>query len=447
VGVPLRLLLFDFKGDPNNGFAHAGSLRGEDWDSVHDFGRVLKYVTFGRKEDNVFISAGQRYSSSIGHGSIVRRYAPNIDVDYPRASAQVDMYNDYAGFEFMTNDVLEWNQLAAIAFLKPFSFFKPENLLLRTLSIGVSGGLDWKAPWQLTTDPQTGLRVLGADGSAGDIMGYGQRRLQASTNAAKLIGFDVEVKVVKTASVDLKPYVDYSMLIGGDGGLTVGVLGRFNVGHDIVSAFRVIVEGRYLGSRYQPGYFGTFYEVDRFAYQSRDFRSPGAQLASFIPQQRFLLEQGLGTRAGYYVEASWGIPGAVGLTLALEGVSNSKATNFVAHLEVPVLSFVQVFGSYYLRGVESFTELGLDPERNTLGLFGSKAIAFAGARLKLLPFLFLNGRVYKSFRMNTELARYDNQFGFVADLEIGYEFQKRADAPPPLADTGKTVATDAPSTR
>lgn len=435
VGAPLRLEVFDFENDyatgKPKGFSHAGALRTKDWDSLHDFGRVLKYVTFGRKEDNIFISAGQRYASSIGHGSLVRRYAPNLDIDYPRASLQVDMYNDYAGFEFMTNDLLEWNQLAAIAFIKPFSFFKPQSLLLRTLSVGVSGALDWKAPWTLQTDSVTGLRLLDADG-----------RLKATGNAAKLIGFDVELKVLKTDSVDLKPYVDYSLLMGGDGGLTVGLLGRFNLktATGLVHAFRVVLEGRYLGSRYQPGYFDTFYELDRFAYRSLDFRTPGQPVAAFIPKQRFLLEQGLGSRGGYYVEASWGIPGAIGVTFALEGVTNAKPTNFVAHLEVPVLSFVQVFGSYYLRGVESFTELGVNPDTGVLGLFGDKAVAFAGARLKVLPFLFINGRLYKTFRMNPELQRYDNQFGFVVDLEIGYEFAAKAVAPPPAHPEGATPA-------
>ncbi len=422
LGAPLRLELFNFQNDASTnqpiGFKHLGALRTADWDSFHDYGRLLKYVTYGHKEDQLFISAGQRYASTIGHGSVVRRYAPNIDIDYPRASAQVDFYNDYVGFEVMTNDLLEWNQLAAIVFVKPFSFFHPQNLLLRTLSLGVSGGLDWKAPWALKTDPITGVRLLDADG-----------RLQASTRAATVVGADLEVKVVKTANVDLKPYVDYSKLLGGDGGLTVGVLGRFNArsAGGTVHAFRVVAEGRYLGDHYQSSYFDTFYEIDRFAYLSRDFRAAGAPVAEFVPKQRYLLETGLGTRGGYYLEASWGIPGAIGLTLAIEGVTNAKATNFVAHLEVPVLSFVQIFGSYYLRGVESFTELGPDASTGALGLFGDKAVAFAGARLKVLPFLFFNGRLYKTFRMNPDLQRYDNQFGFVVDVEIGYEFQ-----PPPV---------------
>lgn len=425
LGVPLRLELVSLATNPATGqpflTQNLGRVRREDWLTYHDAGRVLKYVTYGRKEDRLYISAGQRYSSSIGHGTLVRRYAPNINIDYPRASAQVDMYNDYAGFELMTNDLLEWNQLAAIAFVKPLSFFKPDNLLAKSLSIGVSGGLDWKAPYQLETDA-SGVRQTDE---------YG--RLRSSFRAAKLFGVDAEVKVVKTEHVDIKPYVDYSMLVDGEGGFTAGALGRFNAGKDTVHAFRVVVETRFLGSKYAPSYFDTFYEIDRFTFLAKDFRNPGDVFANFVPKQRYLLETGLGQRFGYYVEGSWGVRNVVGLTFALEGVSNSKATNFVAHLEVPVLSFLQVFGSYYLRGVESWAELGYDDTRGVLGLFGDKAIAFAGARLKILPFLFINGRAYKTFRMNPNLQRFDNQFGFVVDLEVGYEFQKRNVPPPPAS--------------
>jgi hypothetical protein len=431
VGVPLRLELVNFANNPTTGqpylIERIGRFRIEDYDSVHDFGRVLKYVTYGRKEDPVYVSAGQRYASSIGHGAITRRYSPSIDIDYPRASAQVDMYNDYAGFELMTNDLLEWNQLSGLAFIKPLSFFKPKNLLARTFSIGVTGGLDWKAPWALAT--QQGARVTAAN-----------RLAVASLKPARLIGFDAEVKVVKTDAVDIKPYADYSMLLDGDGGFTGGVLGRFNVGEKTVHAFRVVAEARFLGNRYAPSYFDTFYEIDRMAYLNQDFRaSPSDPTALYVPKHQYVLEHGLGQRFGYYLEASWGIRNALGLTLAFEGTSNSPAKNFVAHLEVPVLSFFQLFGSYYLRGVENISELGAADASGVIGLFGLKSIMFAGARLRVLPFLFINGRVYKTFRVNAVLERYDNQFGFSVDLEIGYEFRK-ADPPPPPPDEQPTPA-------
>jgi hypothetical protein len=419
-GAPLRIEMVSLETDPATGdlllTKNIGRFRTEDWDSFHDFGRLLKYVTYGKKEDPLYVSVGQRYASSIGHGAITRRYSPNIDIDYPRVSAEVDAYNRFGGFELMVNDVLAWNQLAGIAFLKPFSFFNPQSELLKSFSVGLSGGLDWAAPYNLVI--QDSVRRLDAQG-----------RLVTENMPAAIVGIDAEIKVVKTQHVDVKPYVDVSMLVGGDFGVTGGVLGRFNVGAKIVNAFRLVVEARYLGSRYVPSYFDTFYEVDRFIFRELPRVDPA--VANYVPKHRYLQENGLGERFGYYLEGSWGIPGAVGLTLALQGVSNSRATDFVAHLEVPVLSFFQIFGSYYLRGVESWSELGYQADQRSLGLFGDKAVAFAGARLKILPFLFLNGRLYKTFRMNPALKRYDNQFGFVVDLEIGYEFQKKKEPPPP----------------
>jgi hypothetical protein len=127
-----------------------------------------------------------------------------------------------------------------------------------------------------------------------------------------------------------------------------------------------------------------------------------------------VLVRGYGQRAGFYAEASYGIQGKVGLTLAVEAASNNSPTNFVAHLEVPWLDFLQFFGSYYKRGVTSFSDLFNTNNNNT--------IIFAGARLKLLPFLFVNGRFYQTFRVDDSLQRYENQRGFSIDLEFGYEF-------------------------
>ncbi|MDP3505508.1 MAG: hypothetical protein Q8S33_34525 [Myxococcales bacterium] len=435
-GVPLRLELVNFAVDETGSPLLArrlGRLRTEDWDSVHDFGRVLKYVTWGRKEDPLYISAGQRYASTIGHGALVRRYAPNIDIDYPRASAQVDAYNDFGGFELFTNDLLEWNTLAGIGFIKPLSFLKSENLLAKTLSVGFSGATDWRAPYQLTTDSTTGLRQIDAQG-----------RLLSAIRPVGLIGIDAEVKVLKTANVDLKPYVDYSMLIGGDGGFTAGLLGRFNVGSELVNAFRVVAEFRVLGSRYLPSYFDTFYEIERFIFASEE--APGQASRNALTRQQVVMDRGLGQRLGYYVEASWGIPGKVGLTLAAEGVSNLPNTNLIAHLEVPVLDFFQIFGSYYKRGITTASSIfRIDPQT-------PDTVFYAGARLKILPFLFVNGRAYQTFRLNPEVRRYDSQLGFVVDVEIGYEFKGKksetvATQPVDVAPTSESTPATDPAAR
>ena len=414
LGAPLRFELLSFENDAEGApTKFLGRIRKGDWDTFHDYGRLLKYVNYGRKEDSLYVNIGQRYASTIGHGSIQRRYAANIDIDYPRVSAEVDAYNNFGGFELFTNDILEWNQLTGIAFIKPLWFLGASNRLLSSVSIGVSGGLDWKAPLALTTDA-LGVRQL-RDG-----------RLVSTEKPVGLVGVDVEMKVYKDENIDLKPYVDYSFLVGGEGGLTIGALARFNFGTKIVNAFRLVAELRLLGSRYKPTYFDTFYEIERFIYDDTGVNPKG--FFDYRTKQEAVLNAGLGSRTGYYFEASYGIRGAIGVTFSLEGVSNSAAKNFVAHLELPLLSFLQVFGSYYKRRFGDFGELANLDE---------KAVVFAGARLKVLPFLFIGGRLYKSFRVNPDVQRYDNQVGFVVDLEVGYEFGGKKVEPP----AGETPAT------
>ena len=48
--------------------------------------------------------------------ALLARKLSDIDPNLTRVSAQVDAYNTYAGFEAMTNDVVEWNLLSALAF-------------------------------------------------------------------------------------------------------------------------------------------------------------------------------------------------------------------------------------------------------------------------------------------------------------------------------------------
>jgi hypothetical protein len=424
VGVPLRIELVSFEDEAEGApTKFLGRIRKEDWDSFHDFGRLLKYINYGRKEDNLYVNIGQRYASTIGHGALMRRYAPNIDIDYPRASAEVDAYNDFGGFEVFVNDILAWNQLAGIAFIKPLWFLHSQNILLKSLSIGVSGATDWQAPLTLKLDTFGARQVSIND-----------RRLLTNDRPVGLFGFDAEVKVYKDDHFDVKPYVDYSLMVNGDAGLTIGVLARINVGTSIVNAFRVVGEVRVLGNRYQPSYFDTFYEVERVIANFDETAAVNGAI-QYRTKQDLVLSQGLGSRAGYYLEGSWGIRGAIGFTASIEGTSNSSAKNFVAHLEVPVLSFLQIFGSYYKRGFLDFKEFGT---------FDQHSVLFAGARLKVLPFFFINGRAYKTFRVNPASQRYDNSFGFLVDLEIGYEFGGKKESPMP---TGNTPATEqAPAT-
>ncbi|MGI5861696.1 MAG: hypothetical protein ACOX6T_06515 [Myxococcales bacterium] len=435
LGVPLNFEVFNsgYPKDPAPGENHvigvsnAGSLRKEDWDEVADFAQILTYLTYGRKEDPLYLDIGQRHSSTIGHGAIMRRYASNIDVNLTRVGAQLDAHNDYIGVELMTNDIARWNLIGGLAFIKPLSIVGLDSWFARNVSIGVSAVVDRDAPTSLQMMPEPPCPVPGACAPANVTKVDDDNRLAANRSAVALAGIDLELKLVKTSFADIKPYIDYSKLMyrgdegEGGGGLTIGVLGRFNLGVVTTHAFRLVAEYRSLGEGYRPGYFDTFYEVDKFLDGGTGGVKPGD---GRVPLTKLQATVGAGRppkRSGYYFEASYGVREAIGLTLALEGQSELPEKNFIAHLEVPALSFLKFFGTLYKRG---FTEM------STIFDLDEHAVAFAGVRLKVLPILFVNARAFKSFELDayksatTPLGtlQYRNVTGYAGDIELGFEF-------------------------
>jgi hypothetical protein len=361
------------------------------------------------------------YAETLGHGEIMRRYSPNIDINTTRVSAEVDAYNDYAGFEALTNDITRWNLVGILGFVKPLAFVSDDSIL-RSLSIGATWASDFTAPQALSIQPFPNSGLLGCDCRPKED-GNGNLIIP-KRGAVNLGGVDAEIKVVKTHNVDIKPYVDFSKLFGGGEGFTVGALGRFNLGEDPVHAFRLIAEGRYLSSRYKPEYFDTFYEVDKYIYDAGIARPAanytGKPITNLPPPrtQYEMVTQGAPgfdqDRAGYYLEASYGVRGFLGATLALEGDSTTNRKNFIAHLELPDLWIVQLFASYYKRDMTQASDItSLD----------TSTIILAGARIKILPILFVNLRAYQSYVFDpVNTHDYLSTQGVEGDVEFGWEF-------------------------
>ncbi len=426
VGAPLSVEVFS-SNYPTDGSAHvvgfnnAGSIRKEDWDETSEWARVLTYLTYGHKEDHLYFNAGQRHTSTMGHGSIMRRYTANIDVNTTRVGGEMDAYNDYAGFELMTNDLIRWSVLGGVAFLKPLSLIS-DHWMAKSFSLGAVATMDREAPTRLQFESEPPCPVPGACHPANIPVIDSTHHFAADRMPLPIVGADAELKLVKTEGADLKVYGDFAQMMvtglngeQGGHGWTVGLLGRFNVGTETVSAFRLVAEARLLGKGYRPGYFDGFYEIDKYLDGGTGGSSgePLTKLASTL--------QNTVDRKGYYLEGSWGIREAIGLTLALEGDSAGPQKNFLIHLEIPALSWLQVFGTVSHRGfIEADELLSLD----------DKTVAFAGARIKLLPILFVNARAFRSFQLDAYKSslgtmgslKYRTVGGIEAAVEWGWEF-------------------------
>jgi len=405
-----------------------GGIRLEDWDETSEYVRLIRYLRYGKKEEHFFFNLSQISSSTIGHGPLMRRYSVNIDPDSTKVSGEIDAYNDYGGFELYTNDIINWNVLGGIAFAKPLSLLS-DHWMARTVSLGLTYLVDRRAPVVTRTKSDDPYYMVGT----------GQPSIARSALVQGL-GVDLEMKVVKTAVMDIKPFVDYSWLVPdaspaadpddpdslaptGGGGLTLGVLGRFNLGQRRVHAIRAIAEFRSFSAHYRPSYFDTFYEVQKFVINHDYGRYAGTTRP--LPPTKFkdvfMTAADRSRYAGYYLELSYSLVDRLAATIALEGSQLDPGSHFMGHLEAPLGDFLYFFVTYHHRSLADFTQL-FSPE-------SGDQLAFAAGRLKILPWFFINGRYFYTLQLGEGMAEvgeryryYEPNQGFQIDVEVDWDF-------------------------
>jgi hypothetical protein len=403
--------------------ANAGRFRTEDWDQIEDFLRPLRYATWGRKEDRLYVDVNRVHPLTIGHGQLVRRYTPNLDIDEDNLFAAVDAYADFGGVELMAGPFPIPRLFGGLLFVKPLGAFR-EDTLSRSLSTGFSFVADVGAPTVLARDPNPadGRMQLAVD-KAGNFI--------AQEDGVYGLGLDTEVKLVKWEFIDLKVYGDYSHLLfpavpesrlgpGTDafqgGGFTVGSLLRMSFGEKPVRdlddeeddvrmgkkarekkaahAVRVRVEGRAFDPQYLPSYFNTLYELQKFQFGfSPD--QPGAQRPTKIAYLAGNADKPW--RLGHHLEASYLFVDWVGLTAMYEDATAADfsegepaARNVAFHVESAGLGFLQLFGTYHYRAFEDWGDIFSFGTANEFFTFGG--------RLQLLPILFINAGVQRTFK-------------------------------------------------
>ncbi|MBP47574.1 MAG: hypothetical protein CMH53_06530, partial [Myxococcales bacterium] len=329
--IPLRVEFLDTR--PDGRFNNAGSIRSQDWDEATDFAQVLRYINFGGKEEHFYLDINQFKASSIGHGTVLKRYNPNLDLNRRRVSAELDAFGDFGGFEAYINDVTSPTVMGALVFFKPLSLINRKNYFLRSFSIGATFTADVNAPLRNRLDSQD----VDNDGRRDNELLIDQKSFQPVYVASKVVsyGTSVEMKLIDTENVDWKTYFDLSFLESGvptddplnptysniptrairSKGLSWGHLLRMNFmrrgpHQDPFHALRVRLELRRFDRNYLPSYFDTLYEVQRIQYLSGQNSSGNSvDLAN-----RTKLQAVLGRKDsdaldvnGLYFETSWKI--------------------------------------------------------------------------------------------------------------------------------------------
>jgi hypothetical protein len=381
--IPFRLQLLDTRADRR--WSKAGRPRAADWDQVGDWAQIIQFVKWGGKEKHFFVNVNQFEASTLGHGTIVKRYNQNLNINTRRVSLELDGFLDYVGGEFYMNDVVGPNVLGVLAFVKPLSFIDRSNYMLRSFSLGFTFAADVDAPMRnkldfddVDNDGRRGLWDAAYNRWAGEILvDQSNFEPQYVSTAVLAYGIDLEEKWIDTGAVDWKSYIDYSWLQTGvpiddratqvyddvptrsvlSGGFTLGQLVRVNLGQDPLHALRFRFEYRTYDYNYLPSYFDVLYETQRVQYY-RKADNARPDLSNMTKLQQVLGRDPHGPRVhGMYFEGSWRMSHWLALAFGVELNNQTADDSLFVHLEVPVLDWWQFMATYHRRTANGFTDL------------------------------------------------------------------------------------------
>ncbi len=385
-----------------------------DWDRPEDFLRLLRYVTYGKPGDDVFVDLSRTNPITIGHGQLVRRFAPNINVDQDNIFGTVKLDFDTFGLQAFVGPFLVPNQFGASVFFKPF-FSSKNSGLFNSMQFSLNYSGDIKTPASLKwDDDQIAINSI--------------RNFAVNEGSVHGLGASVSAELYQAKFLQIDLYGDYSYLlfskvedqdlkINSDsffgGGYALGVLGRLGLGvmeydrggrpakarHNL----RTRIEARAFGAQFLSSYFDTLYTMQKYQF---GFGNEADQSLRPTKIGYLALQKNGPWRIGYYLEASYALQGWFGVTILYEDAINwstfkvdPASRNFSFHVESTEMGFLQFLATYQFRNFAKFSQI--------FGFNRANELLFFAGRMKILPFMYVNAWAQCSFRAWARVSNND----------------------------------------
>ena len=341
LSLPLNLLIYPQSGINRGDIAYSGLIRKRDWDEPLDYFKFLRFLRYGHKRDPVYLLAGQLWGASIGHGTLVSRYANSLNLDHTKVGLAFDINTTYFGFETLTDSIGNPALIGGRAYLRPFG----DTPILRGWAIGATVVTDRSAPRGYLSTAGASIPTLQQDAQGNPLV---------ASNAMFAGGVDTEFEVLHNSIISLIPYVDLNRIAGAGNGLHAGVLTDLYLPVPILEiSVEAKLEYRMMQPGYIPEYFDQTYDLGRVQYVGN---CPASFTTGACPKyiaaqtaHATAADPGAIDRKGYYGELSFGFAGLLqvgGLYQNYEGDPAGASLGLFATL--PKLEIIKV-SAYYLR--------------------------------------------------------------------------------------------------
>ncbi len=296
-------------------------IRKEDWTPRSRWVRVIRYVRWGRKRDQVYARVGALDAATLGNGFLMNRYSNRVDDVERKTGMELDVDFGQFGLESVLSNFGRAEVYGGRAYARPLR--STEIPVIRNFEVGLSGVTD--------ADP---------DRSAG------------TDDAVTAFGFDLGQPLVNTSLLFTGLYFDFGKIVHFGSGAAVGVKADLHLPGGMVD-LGAKLEQRFLGKRFLPQYFDRFYELERFN-----------DLSGMPVRKTYLLglvDQG---RNGTYGELSATVAGKLNIVGSYQytyQVPKSGILHFETDL-TKVIPKIELRAAYDHKGIGDFKDVGKKDE-------------------------------------------------------------------------------------
>lgn len=340
LSLPLNLLVRPDAGVSSNDIAYNGVLRRRDWDEPSDYFKLVRFIRYGNKRDPVYLLAGQLWGASIGHGTLVSRYANSLNLDHSKLGVAFDVNTTYFGFETLTDSAGDPALLAGRAYVRPFG----DTPFLRGWAIGATLVTDRTAPRFYVDTSGKPSATLQQDPLGNALV---------ANDAVYAGGIDTEFELLHNSLISLIPYTDLNRIAGAGNGLHAGVLADLYLPVPLLEIdVQARLEYRMMQPGYIPEYFDQTYDLGRVQYVGS---CPGGAPAcpKYAAAQFSHDAPGVDPtsidRKGYYGELSFGFAGLVQIGGLYENYQGDPAgASLGLFATLPKFEILKL-SAYYLR--------------------------------------------------------------------------------------------------
>src|SRR5208283_517578 len=236
-------------------------IRRAGFDSTaYDYVRMIRYVRWGHKGDDVYARLGVLDYSQLGHGFIMYLYNNSPSYDDRRLGTEFDLNFGKYGLETVYSDFARLGVVGLRAHVNPFQF-------TTLASVPVIGKFEIGATW--AGDLRRDSKDTGIDTTVGIV-----RPLNSGT--MDIVGADLGFPLVRIPTVSSTLYADYAKILSFGSGEAVGLQTDFS-GMGLLNIFTKF-ERRFTGEKFIADYFDTFYELDRYELAGTVFSSKAQML-------------------------------------------------------------------------------------------------------------------------------------------------------------------------